>query len=246
MQCNGNDCTRSLDVDSLQRIPTNCTAWTCTNMLWYTGCGAQEPPEEPQEGDLRLVPSVRVPGGTATCDEYHTGAVQMFRNGNWTGFCQAVRTEDEDSFTVDAQVICRQLGFPFGTVTTLSVAGIAPEDRADSIAFTSVLPPLIFIYVSSCMHASHVCKACERVCVTAVFINVSRRCPGHLYTVSGLDSTMTVLYSSSMPCAFRILIHQHCYSPCLGQKRCCSWFLRSPMCKWLPIVSVLDSGCILS
>lgn len=106
-----------------------------------SGCGAQDPPQEPQEGDLRLVPTFRLPNGTDVCDEYHAGAVQLYRNGNWSAICPRSFAGNEEEFTLDAQVICRQLGFPFGSVMGLTVADIAAENRADNIVATRVREP---------------------------------------------------------------------------------------------------------
>ena len=53
---------------------------------------------------------------TATCDEVHFGGVELFRDGIWGRICVGRFGGDPEEFTLDAQVVCRQLGFPFGSV----------------------------------------------------------------------------------------------------------------------------------
>lgn len=44
--------------------------------------------------------------------------MELFREGRWGRICVGSSSSrvDHAKFTLDAQVICRQLGFPFGTV----------------------------------------------------------------------------------------------------------------------------------
>lgn len=61
----------------------------------------------PEQGDVRLR------GGFGTpCDPLHTGFVEVFNAGEWGAICSAL---DLPSILV-ADVVCRQLGFPHGTV----------------------------------------------------------------------------------------------------------------------------------
>eukprot|EP00892_Ulva_mutabilis_P005900 jgi/Ulvmu1/3682/UM017_0098.1 len=80
----------------------------------HADCAA--PASSPAEGDLRLVPLNGTGVATAACDDVHFGGVELFRQGRWGRICNGRFGRDEDEFTVDAQVVCRQLGFPFGTV----------------------------------------------------------------------------------------------------------------------------------
>lgn len=65
------------------------------------------------DGDIRLVPLSGAAAATATCDDVHFGVVELFRDGIWGLICGGRAAE---KFTLDAQVICRQLGFPFGSI----------------------------------------------------------------------------------------------------------------------------------
>lgn len=109
-------------------FPLNTVLVTESSLTQHegVGCGIDEPTAPPQEGDLRLLPTSSYPTGTQPCEDYHAGAVQMFRNGTWGGICRPrgglVASE---KFTLDTQVICRQLGFPYGTVLRLEKDDIA-------------------------------------------------------------------------------------------------------------------------
>lgn len=48
---------------------------------------------------------------TAACDAVHFGGVEIFHDGLWGRICSGDAPYD---FTLDADVVCRQLGFPFG------------------------------------------------------------------------------------------------------------------------------------
>jgi len=66
----------------------------------------------PSQGDVRLIPLRGVPP-TAGCDDVHLGGVEIFNDGRWGRIC-VDRSDQVSFFTIDAGVICRQLGFPFG------------------------------------------------------------------------------------------------------------------------------------
>ena len=74
--------------------------------------GCQDTPADPAEGDVRLVPFNETIDPTSMCDDVHFGAVELFRKGRWGRTCSF---RDPDDFTLDAAIVCRQLGFPFGT-----------------------------------------------------------------------------------------------------------------------------------
>ena len=78
--------------------------------------GCEDPPSTPAEGDVRLVPLNGTAVPTAVCDDVHFGGVELFREGTWGRICPGRTGGEEASFTLDAQVVCRQLGLPFGTV----------------------------------------------------------------------------------------------------------------------------------
>ena len=91
------------------------------------GCTAVE--ATPSQGDVRLVPLRGVPS-TAACDDVHLGGVQIFNDGRWGGIC-FVTSDLDSSFTIDAGVICRQLGFPFGSLMEPGDNNGAPVDYVD-------------------------------------------------------------------------------------------------------------------
>lgn len=84
----------------------------------YAGC--EDSPLSPAEGDVRLVPLNGTQYPTAVCDDVHFGGVELFREGQWGRICAGTAGGDEAEFTLDAAVICRQLGFPFGTLMSSS------------------------------------------------------------------------------------------------------------------------------
>ena len=64
------------------------------------------------EGDVRLVALPGNSPATAACDDVHFGRVEIFHDGLWGRICGG----EEEDFTLDSAVVCRQLGFPFGSV----------------------------------------------------------------------------------------------------------------------------------
>ena len=78
--------------------------------------GCEAPAGPPAEGDVRLVPLNGTVVPTAVCDDVHFGAVELFLEGAWGRICAGSLGGDAEDFTLDAQVVCRQLGFPFGTL----------------------------------------------------------------------------------------------------------------------------------
>jgi len=65
---------------------------------------------------MRLVPLNGTTMPTGPCDDVHFGGVELFREGAWGRICKGRFGRDPEEFTLDAQVVCRQLGFPFGTL----------------------------------------------------------------------------------------------------------------------------------
>ena len=92
---------------------------------------------------MRLVPLNGTAVPTGPCDDVHFGAVDLFREGVWGRICAGSFGGDADHFTLDAQVVCRQLGFPFGTL----MDGEELPGAYDSGAYYSSLdysdPPMI-------------------------------------------------------------------------------------------------------
>lgn len=89
---------------------------------WDAGChaGCASTDAEPGEGDVRLASLIDSDFGTAPCDDVHLGGVELFRDGRWGRICAGSFGDNAEDFTLDAQVICRQLGFPFGTAMDTS------------------------------------------------------------------------------------------------------------------------------
>ena len=80
------------------------------------------------------MPLINATSESAPCDAVHQGVVQIFSNGVWGVLCTNVfGREERTGFTVDAKVICRQLGFPFGSVFDSSSSGgrADPDDQYD-------------------------------------------------------------------------------------------------------------------
>ena len=69
----------------------------------------------PEQGDVRLAPIPGLNVSTQPCDEVHFGAVEFFNDGRWGRICRSSFNEIA-TFSVDARVICRQLGFPFSNL----------------------------------------------------------------------------------------------------------------------------------
>ena len=70
---------------------------------------------------MRLVPLNGTAVPTAVCDDVHFGGVELFREGIWGRICAGRFGGAPQEFTLDAQVICRQMGFPFGTTLDADV-----------------------------------------------------------------------------------------------------------------------------
>lgn len=92
---------------------------------------------EPTDGDVRLVPLNGTAVPTAACDEVHFGGVELFREGRWGRICSGRGGDEPADFALDAEVICRQLGFPFGTV-------MDEVDNAEFDTSSSETPPTIW------------------------------------------------------------------------------------------------------
>eukprot|EP00892_Ulva_mutabilis_P004965 jgi/Ulvmu1/2840/UM144_0005.1 len=81
-------------------------------LLCFTPSGCPATNTTPIQGDVRLVNIVGTNFTTQPCDDAHFGAVEFFNEGQWGRICANVG----DPSQVDAEVICRQLGFPFSSL----------------------------------------------------------------------------------------------------------------------------------
>ena len=76
------------------------------------------------------LPGTAVP--TAVCDDVHFGGVELFREGVWGRICTGPIPSGTAEFTLDAQVVCRQLGFPFGTpMDADELIGVSDDSTPD-------------------------------------------------------------------------------------------------------------------
>lgn len=64
---------------------------------------------------MRLVNILGVNSTSSPCDDVYFGGVEFFNRGQWGRVCFGFQQQSV-SFTLDALVICRQLGFPYGGV----------------------------------------------------------------------------------------------------------------------------------
>ena len=69
----------------------------------------------PTQGDVRLIALDDILP-TQTCDTVHFGGVEFFNDGQWGRVCSGRFGGNNEDFTIDAKVVCKQLGFPFGSL----------------------------------------------------------------------------------------------------------------------------------
>ena len=76
-------------------------------LTWFhAGCNVQD---NSTEG------SVRLRGGFGTpCDPLHSGFIEVLHNDEWGSICTQSIREDRGENNLVADVVCRQLGFPYG------------------------------------------------------------------------------------------------------------------------------------
>lgn len=96
----------ALHLTLLNCYPASSDKWsTCRNLC----AGCPDPPAP-------VLGSVRLRGGFGTpCDPVHTGFVEVFNEGEWGAICNG-KLESGDLDALTADVVCRQLGLPHGTV----------------------------------------------------------------------------------------------------------------------------------
>ena len=84
---------------------------------------------------MRLVRGLGTP-----CDPLHTGIVEVFHDGEWGTICVAIGAQRVPTDANVADTVCRQLGFPYGTV----VSNIDPmDDRDYSYPYRAYLDDLV-------------------------------------------------------------------------------------------------------
>ena len=107
--------------------------------LRLAGCTSDDSP--PTQGDIRLVDLDDITANTQPCDAVHFGGVEIFNDDRYGRVCTGrFGGGDTADFTIDAQVACRQLGFPFGGLyvadeprnSTGRVAGADYDDYSES------------------------------------------------------------------------------------------------------------------
>ena len=112
---------------------------------------------------MRLVPLNGTAVPTAPCDDVHFGGVELFREGVWGRICPGRFGGDEADFTLDAKVVCRQLGFPFGTVMDASeVSGF--YDYSYSSASSDTVTVWATQVCHICLHWRSQCPECQGHC----------------------------------------------------------------------------------
>eukprot|EP00892_Ulva_mutabilis_P008276 jgi/Ulvmu1/5820/UM025_0077.1 len=109
------DCTIETNYNfyEYQGDGLNSVAILCFNP---SGCTVND--TAPAQGDVRLVELRGSNFMTQPCDDVHFGAVEFFNDGRWGRICNDAE-QDPGGFAIDALVICRQLGFPFGSLMDL-------------------------------------------------------------------------------------------------------------------------------
>lgn len=129
-----------------------------TQYFAYACAGCSTAAVAPAEGDVRLVPINNTAISTAACDAVHLGAVEMFRAGRWGRICSGRRGGEFEKFTLDAQVICRQLGFPFGNVMDVGeIFGAYEEDYTVEV-------PVPLVWASEVRSLFYVASAMSDAC----------------------------------------------------------------------------------
>ena len=82
--------------------------------MLFTIAGCTGDDSAPAQGDIRLIDLDDITANTQPCDAVHFGGVEIFNDGQWGRIC--AEGSDTVDFSIDAKVICKQLGFPFGTL----------------------------------------------------------------------------------------------------------------------------------
>ena len=88
----------------------------------HAGCDVQEGTTEG---------SVRLRGGFGTlCDPIHSGFIEVLHSGEWGSICTQDFSEYSGENNLVADVVCRQLGFPYGNrVNPLNLEDMEEADE---------------------------------------------------------------------------------------------------------------------
>jgi len=89
----------------------------------------------PVEGDVRLVALPGNSPATGACNDVHFGRVELFHDGLWGRIAGGPTPA---KFTLDAAVVCRQLGFPFGGLLDEDMTKSFDSYRSDYVDYGSV------------------------------------------------------------------------------------------------------------
>ena len=97
-------------------LPMAISILICASVRCSHGCAGCSPNNKaPAQGDVRLIALDDILP-TQPCDAVHFGGVEIFNNGQWGRICSDRSGRSNRDFTIDANVVCKQLGFPFGTL----------------------------------------------------------------------------------------------------------------------------------
>lgn len=125
------------------------------------------------EGDVRLVPLNGTSSATATCDTVHMGGVELFRQGRWGRICTSGAfnrldlDEDHGMHTLVASVVCRQLGYSFGTLmNSAAVNDIDLDSYQNGTDGDEALVWATEVRIRPCHHVH--CMKCVTSCLTAL------------------------------------------------------------------------------
>eukprot|EP00892_Ulva_mutabilis_P007854 jgi/Ulvmu1/5440/UM223_0001.1 len=130
VQCRGDEASLAdCDITSFPAFFDN-DASNSAAIICSTPSSCTPDSAESSQGDVRLVALGGAVGVTTTCDEVHFGGVELFNEGQWGRICSG-RTDNFVTLTVDAKVVCRQLGFPFGSLYDV-YGGYDVDDFASS------------------------------------------------------------------------------------------------------------------
>ena len=92
--------------------------------------------QPPAQGDIRLVALQGVNSTNRACDVVHFGGVEFFNDGQ-RGRIYVDSDLDHAEPTVSANVICRQLGFPFGGLIETATRSGGLSDGNDTVVWAT-------------------------------------------------------------------------------------------------------------
>eukprot|EP00892_Ulva_mutabilis_P011614 jgi/Ulvmu1/8825/UM049_0005.1 len=127
VDCDGDEAS-ILECRSNDNLVLQCDNITSSTVL---ACANSEPGCDVQEGSADG--AVRLRGGFGTpCDPIHSGFVEVLNLGQWGSICGGIFFSEEFLDNLVADVVCRQLGFPHGTlIDPIAVARPRPPPNPD-------------------------------------------------------------------------------------------------------------------